>query len=250
MTEYEKALFDTGSPKLAYKIARTYYAGEQWDLAVKWVDRALPKWGAKDAGVREKLTLLRVKTLLRNADYDQLLKDMPQAEAGATSADGKAQLGLMKGYALAFLDKPDEAKAHLARAVPASSPYRPEAARMTQVMEQERPSTKIPGVAATLSLLPGLGQAYAGFYKEAGIALVVNAVVGWFAYDAWRRGREIPHYGYAPFTAWMLLELPFYTGNMYNAARLTKQANDRAYRDYYKKVEGPDYARTLSVTEP
>jgi hypothetical protein len=184
---------------------------------------------------------------MRRGDYQAALQASAKAAALPLTEEARQDLTLLEGFAYAVLDQPAKAAGHLKESFPAGHRYHAVASRLSSTIESDYPETRNPNVAAALSVVPGLGQAYAGFYKEAAIAFLVNAVIGAFAYDAYRRGREIPDHGYASFTAWMLLEIPFYFGNIYNAGRLTKQANDKAYRDYYEKLEGEDYERALSA---
>lgn len=137
----------------------------------------------------------------------------------------------------------DRVAATLALPAPAGAPVIDLAGLRDAVQTQHAPR-RSPAVAGTLSaLLPGAGYVYAGAYRDAVMAFVVNALFAsgaWIAYD---------HEQYA--LAGMLagLEIFWYGGNVVGAVNAADRFNARAEDRHWRGLERkwvPAAAATVS----
>lgn len=107
-------------------------------------------------------------------------------------------------------------------------------AGLVRAAEKERPSRRSPAVAGTLAVvLPGAGHAYAGRWRDAFTALIINALFTSGAVIAWKE----EHYAVAGVLGGF--ELFWYGGNVVGAVnaahRFNGAATDRHWRDLEKK---------------
>lgn len=77
------------------------------------------------------------------------------------------------------------------------------------------------------AVLPGLGQAYSGFYFDALQSFGLNAAFGLGAYSAWRYEltKDKPDRNYVLPGLTTLIFSVFYISNLYNTANVTQKAN-------------------------
>jgi tetratricopeptide (TPR) repeat protein len=75
-------------------------------------------------------------------------------------------------------------------------------------------------------LLPGLGHAYVGRYKDATVALLLNGLFTWAAVEAFRED----HYVLGGMLGF--LELGWYSGNIYSAVNVTHKHNRRLQEEF------------------
>jgi len=80
---------------------------------------------------------------------------------------------------------------------------------------------KNPMVAGILSVIPGLGQAYCGRYRDAMLSFIVNGIIGWATWESFDNGS--PALG----TLLTFFGTGFYTGNIYGAANSAHKFNRR-----------------------
>jgi hypothetical protein len=235
ITEYEKARFKSNDLNLSIKVAKSYYSGKEFDHVMDYLEQ-IEKSSPKIANaIRLEMLVLRTKTELRRDNYGLALEQIKLIDGQKLTKAIKEDLPLIKAYAYIFVHDHAGALEEIAN-IPKSS-RRHKSAQALSTKLKKKPDLKNPNVAAALSIIPGLGQAVNGYYVEAAASFIFNGIIGYFAYDEWRKSKEIPNYGQGSFKAWMVLQLPFYTGNIYSSARLVKQENDRKYRDYYKDLE-------------
>jgi len=92
---------------------------------------------------------------------------------------------------------------------------------------------KRPGLAAVLSIVPGLGRVYTGNYADAGLSALTIATLAWQAYTGFDKNGSQSFYGWlmATFTT------AFYAGNIYGSYRAAqlhnKQKTDALYNKTY-----------------
>ena len=87
-------------------------------------------------------------------------------------------------------------------------------------------------VARLLStFLPGLGQTYAGDWKNGLNALLLNGVLGYITLDA-----AIERDYDDALLSFFFLSYRYYTGNRYRAAEAAQTFNDRESRRYVQKI--------------
>ncbi|MBW2096317.1 MAG: tetratricopeptide repeat protein, partial [Deltaproteobacteria bacterium] len=86
---------------------------------------------------------------------------------------------------------------------------------------------KSPKLAGTLAaVLPGLGHAYVGRYKDGSVAFLVNALFIWAAVESFHNDNNV--------LGGMLcfLELGWYSGNIYSAVNVAHKYNRKIRRDF------------------
>ncbi|MFZ7113184.1 MAG: tetratricopeptide repeat protein [Desulfatiglandales bacterium] len=88
---------------------------------------------------------------------------------------------------------------------------------------------KVPAAAGVMAgVLPGLGHAYCERYKDGLVALLLNGLFIWAAYESFEQDQEVLG-GILTF-----LELGWYTGNIYSAVNCAHKHN-RAVRNKYRQ---------------
>ncbi len=241
ITEYHKEQINNNHPKLTFKIARSYYHGQQYQPALKQIN-SLISIRSITPTLLTNAYLLKAKILLNLDEYYQALHALNSNKTISQLEEVK----FLKAHCHLFNNQQKQAK-NLFKSIPQNSKYHSSSNKILTYLNQTRISLSNPYLAGSLSIIPGLGQLYAGFPKEAFLSFTVNFILGYFIYDAFRRGKEIPKHGYASFTAWLTIGIPFYVGNIYNAARLTKQTNDKLYFEYYRQIEKLGYNDLLKT---
>ena len=100
---------------------------------------------------------------------------------------------------------------------------------------------KDPTTAGVLAgILPGMGHAYCGRYKDGLVALLVNGLFIWAAVESFDRDHE------ALGVILGFLELGWYSGNIYSAVNSAHKHNRKLKNDYLKSL--PDQFRiNLSI---
>jgi len=91
---------------------------------------------------------------------------------------------------------------------------------------------KSPKLAGTLAaVLPGLGHAYVGRYKDGGVAFLVNALFIWAAVESFHNDDNV--------LGGMLcfLELGWYSGNIYSAVNVAHKYNRKIRSDFRKGLK-------------
>ena len=90
---------------------------------------------------------------------------------------------------------------------------------------------KSPGAAGVMAgVVPGLGHAYCGRYKDAAIAFLINGAFAWATFEAFDRDHDVLG-GILGF-----MELGFYTGNIYSAVNCAHKHNEQAKKDFLESL--------------
>jgi tetratricopeptide (TPR) repeat protein len=120
---------------------------------------------------------------------------------------------------------------------------------ITALAQSSSIAEKSPGLAGTLSVIPGAGQLYCQRYEDALIALIVNAGLFWAAYDAY----DHDQYGLGSLLAFV--GLGFYAGNIYGAVTDAHKFNrdrqlgygDQLKQDFLIRTGHPSKASTQGL---
>lgn len=89
---------------------------------------------------------------------------------------------------------------------------------------------KIPTVAGSLSIIPGLGQIYLGRYQDAAVAMVISGGTLWAAYEAF--DNDLPVLG----ALLTLVGAGFYAGNIYSAVSGAHKYNRMQNKQLYEQL--------------
>jgi hypothetical protein len=95
------------------------------------------------------------------------------------------------------------------------------------------------GIALPLSaILPGLGQAYSGFYFDALQSFGLNAAFGIGAYTSWKYelSKDRKNRNYILPSVSTLIFSAFYITNLFNAVNVTQKANLYSEDQYFRKI--------------
>ena len=95
-------------------------------------------------------------------------------------------------------------------------------------LEGEKLPYKSPGWAASLAIVPGLGHAYTGRYKDAAVSFMLNGLFIWAAAESFRQDHDVLG------GILTCLELGWYAGNIYSAANVAHKHN-RKVRDDFRR---------------
>jgi len=95
------------------------------------------------------------------------------------------------------------------------------------------------GIALPMSaIVPGLGQAYSGFYFDALQAFGLNAAFGIGAYSAWKYelSKDKQNRNYVLPSLTTLIFSAFYITNLFNSVNVTQKSNLYSENQYYRKI--------------
>jgi tetratricopeptide (TPR) repeat protein len=90
---------------------------------------------------------------------------------------------------------------------------------------------KKPYVAGLLSVVPGLGQAYCGRYRDAILSVTVNGIIGWAAWESF------DHQQQALGVLISFFGMGFYSGNIYGAINSAHKYNRRTEKQWYNRLK-------------
>ncbi len=158
--------------------------------------------------------------------FDRVLAEYPETPA---AEEARYRLGWVQMETGAW----QEASRTFAR-VGEQSPLREVAQDLAQ-KSLEGPSipTKSPGAAGVMAgVLPGLGHAYCGRYHDAAVSFLINGAFTWAAVEAFDQDMEVLG------GILGLLELGFYSGNIYSAVNAAHRYNDSARKGFLESLPG------------
>jgi putative component of membrane protein insertase Oxa1/YidC/SpoIIIJ protein YidD len=199
--EYEKALFEyenkcpiqfKSNSELAFQIALIQYKLQNFDLALK--SNLIAFESCKEPSFKPKIILLN--GLLYANKYDW--KNASLSYKSLSVYDSYKQLSIINSK---LSEKGIQLK------------------------------NKSPTLAATLSILPGLGYAYTGHKQTAISAFFVNSLLSYATYTNIKN----ENYGMGILTG--VFNLSFYAGNIYGANKSAKRFNEQRKRNIINKLE-------------
>ncbi|MEA3444828.1 MAG: hypothetical protein U9R19_08910, partial [Bacteroidota bacterium] len=93
-----------------------------------------------------------------------------------------------------------------------------------------RNGRKIPIVAGSLSVIPGLGYVYTKHYQSALSALMLNSLLLGSSYEFHKRG-----YKAVSITS-LAIAITWYIGNIYGAIASAKRVNEKSEKDFFEEI--------------
>ncbi|MBX7052873.1 MAG: membrane protein insertion efficiency factor YidD [Flavobacteriales bacterium] len=199
--QYEKALYDyelkcpdefKKHPELSYQIALIQYKLNSYDLALKASSIALN--ACTDSFCQSKVLFLNGILYAKKFDWANTINTYKSLSAIMPNSDlVKANLQISNG---------------------------------TMSVK-----TKKPSIAACLSIIPGVGYAYAGHKQTAISAFIVNGLLAYATYS----NLKLKNYGMAVLTG--VFNLSFYISNIYGSAKSAKRYNEAQRQTIIDKLE-------------
>jgi tetratricopeptide (TPR) repeat protein len=212
ITEYKRFLYEhpdaAAAPRARLNIARSYLHGERWEKATAALDHVIAT--STPSAQADLAQLLLLECAFKQGKYTWVAS-RSEHPAGHTPQllDRQQNLRL---WALAY--QGDYSTALAFAATPNTDLTAADLNRLQQL------PTKSPALAGSLSaIIPGSGQLYAKRYKEAGLALLLNAAFIAGGLQAIDSGNEV--LGGILF----FFEAGWYGGNIYNAMNSVHKYN-------------------------
>jgi len=212
ITEYKRFLFDhpdsTIAPRAQLNIARSYLQAERWqdaDTALQQVIETYP--AAPEADIAR---TMRIESAFKQSNFSQAVQISDTTTLATLSLINQQQR--LRIWALAYQGKYSEARL--------VSPNASDSLNTQDLQQLEQLPMKSPVLAGSLSaLLPGAGQLYAKRYREAGLALLLNAAFIAGGVQAIDSGNEVLG------GILLFFEAGWYGGNIYNAMNSVHKYN-------------------------
>ena len=235
ITEYKRFLFfNPDHPQAGeaqFKIGLAYRAQEWWAEAVEAMTAAV-QLTAKTELQAEMRTELAV-TLIASGAYDLALVELIKVDMQSQSVRLRQRARFLRGIAYLYQFKWEQARS-VFQAYLEGMPGAAEAAAKidTLFLDALNPRRKSERAARMLStFLPGLGQTYAGDWKNGLNALLLNGVLGYVTIDA-----AIERDYDDALLSFFFLSYRYYAGNRYRAAEAARAFNDRENRQHVEKI--------------
>ncbi len=237
ITEAKRALFvDPANGEARLLIGQSYLAGEQWAAAAAALETLVRESPQGKVGADASFALAEARFGsgdfdLAALEYSRFSEDWTE-DARKPAADLRmawARLYAADAIATRHPEKGKIAFAAIAKQLSAIPDDHPEKARAKQLADG---ATKLstmgrrsPFLAGTMStVVPGLGQVYAGRYADGLIAFVVN---GLFLYSIYETFDRRPVVADNPVGIMLVLfESGWYTGNIYSAVNSAHRSNN------------------------
>jgi len=233
ITEYQRFLFlhaeSEWAPRVEYRIAMAYFRGDKLEPALSMFGDLVEKHGGEDIGRRS--MLMQADCFYRKGSFGRgidVLEDFVSAYPADPRVDA-ARLRMGWGY----LQEEETAWAaeELGR-IPESSGISGAARALEKAAGEEGRDRKSPAVAGSLSaVLPGAGQLYVSRPRDAAVSFLVNAGFILAAVEAFDNEE------YATGALVSLIELSWYTGNIYSAVNSCHHHNRQQKESFLRDAE-------------
>ena len=235
ITEYKRFLFfDADHPQagdVQFKIGLAYRAQEWWVEAVEAMVAAVQLTTETELQAERRVEL--AVTLIASGTYDLALVELIKVDMQSQSARLRQRARFLRGIAYLYQFKWEQAQS-VFQAYFDETPNAAEAATEIDALFSDAVnlSQKSEKTARLLStFLPGLGQTYAGDWKNGVNALLLNGVLGYVTLDA-----AIERDYDDAILSFFFLFHRYYSGNRYRAAEAAQTFNDRENRRHVEKI--------------
>jgi TolA-binding protein len=226
--EYERFIFLFPNhfrvPEAAYRIAEAYLKNDQFREAVTAFTGFIAAYGALPLGINAHFSLSEALTQLK--DYASAVTVLSHLISGTSDTAIADEAHYRIGWIYLEQNLPEKARESFDQISPRNrSRYRLELLS-SELNRQPLFSVKNPKIAGWLSILPGTGFAYCGRYRDAAIALLLNAGFIWGGIEAFDDGNE-------PLGALILfIGSGFYAGNIYGAVSAAHKYNHDSHKRF------------------
>ena len=235
ITEYKRFLFfDVDHPQVAevqFKIGLAYRAQEWWAEAVEAMIAAVQLTTETELQAEKRVEL--AVTLIATGAYDLALVELIKVDMQSQSARLRQRARFLRGVAYLYQFKWEQARSVFQayfNEIPNTVRIAAEIdALFSEAINLPHKSEKTAQLLSTF--LPGLGQTYAGDWKNGLNALLLNGVLGYITLDA-----AIERDYDDALLSFSFLFYRYYLGNRYRAAEAAQAFNDRENRRHVEKI--------------
>jgi tetratricopeptide (TPR) repeat protein len=235
ITEYKRFLFfnadhpQTGEAQ--FKIGLAYRAQEWWAEAVEAMIAAAQLTTETELQAERRVEL--AVTLIASGAYDLAVVELIKVDMHSRSTRLRQRARFLRGVAYLYQFKWEQARLVFQTyfdEIPDATRAAAEIdALFSEAINLPQKSEKVARLLSTF--LPGLGQTYAGDWKNGLNALLLNGVLGYITLDA-----AIERDYDDALLSFFFLSYRYYTGNRYRAAEAAQTFNDRESRRYVQKI--------------
>ena len=233
--EYKRFLFfnvdDPRVDDVQFKIGLAYRAQKWWMEAAEAMIAAIQRTTETELQAERRVEL--AVTLIASGAYDLALVELIKVDMQSQSVRLRQRARFLRGVAYLYQFKWEQARS-VFQAYFDENPSAAGAAAEIDVLflDALNRSQKSEKAARMLStFLPGLGQTYAGDWKNGLNALLLNGVLGYITLDA-----AIERDYDDALLSFFFLFYRYYSGNRYRAVEAAQTFNDRENRRHVEKI--------------
>ena len=235
ITEYKRFLFfNSDHPQAGeaqFKIGLAYRAQGRWPEAVEAMTAAV-QLATETKSQAEMRTELAV-TLIAGGAYDFALVELIKVDMRSQSVRLRQRARFLRGVAYLYQFKWEQARSVFQVYLDEMSSAAEAAAKIDglfiDALNRRQKSERAARMLSTF--LPGLGQTYAGDWKNGLNALLLNGVLGYVTLNA-----AIERDYDDALLSFFFLSYRYYAGNRYRAAEAAQAFNDRENRQHVEKI--------------
>lgn len=235
ITEYKRFLFfnadDPRMDEVQFKIGLAYRAQKWWMEAAEAMIAAMQRTTETELQVERRVEL--AVTLIASGAYDLALVELIKVDMRSQSAQLRQRARFLRGVAYLYQFKWEQAQsvfqAYFDEIPNAAGTAAEIDSLFLDVLNRSQKSEKAARLLSTF--LPGLGQTYAGDWKNGVNALLLNGALGYITLDA-----TIERDYDDALLSFFFLFYRYYSGNRYRAAEAAQTFNDRENRRHVEKI--------------
>ena len=235
ITEYKRFLFfnvdDPRVDDVQFKIGLAYRAQKWWMEAAEAMIAAIQRTTETELQAERRVEL--AVTLIASGAYDLALVELIKVDMQSQSARLRQRARFLRGVAYLYQFKWEQARSvfqvyfdEIPNAAGAAAEID---VLFLDALNRSQKSEKAAWLLSTF--LPGLGQTYAGDWKNGLNALLLNGVLGYVTLDA-----AIERDYDDALLSFFFLFYRYYAGNRYRAVEAAQTFNDRENRRHVEKI--------------
>ena len=235
ITEYKRFLFfsadDPRVDEVQFKIGLAYRSQKWWLEAAEAMIAAIQRTTETELQAERRVEL--AVTLIASGAYDLALVELIKADMQSQSARLRQRARFLRGVAYLYQFKWEQARSVFQvyfDEIPSAAGAAAEIDTLfLDALNRSQKSEKAARLLSTF--LPGLGQTYAGDWKNGLNALLLNGVLGYITLDA-----AIERDYDDALLSFFFLFYRYYAGNRYRAVEAAQTFNDWENRRHVEKI--------------
>ena len=235
ITEYKRFLFfnadDPRVDEVQFKIGLAYRAQKWWMEAAEAMIAAIQRTTETELQAERRVEL--AVTLIASGAYDLALVELIKADMQSQSARLRQRARFLRGVAYLYQFKWEQARSvfhvYFDEIPSAAGAAAKIDTLFLDALNRSQKSEKATRLLSTF--LPGLGQTYAGDWKNGLNALLLNGVLGYITLDA-----AIERDYDDALLSFFFLFYRYYAGNRYRAVEAAQTFNDWENRRHVEKI--------------